>query len=224
MALVDHWPLAGLVVRTPRLELRWPSDELIVQLVELARLGVHEPGPCPFGVAWEELASPDMERSALQHHWGLRASWKPDDWSLGLVTVVDGEVVGSQAIQAKDLARRRVVDTGSWLGRAHQGRGIGTEMRAAVLHLAFDGLGALRAESGAWEDNTSSITVSRRLGYVECGDEVRMRHGGGRGRMVRLVLERTAWEARRRDDVEVVGLDACRVHLGVDPGSWLSPR
>jgi RimJ/RimL family protein N-acetyltransferase len=224
MALVDHWPLAGLVVRTPCLELRYPSDELVVESVELARLGVHGPGPCPFGVAWEELPSPDMERSALQHHWGLRASLRPDDWALGLVTVVDGEVVGSQSIQAKDFARRKVVDTGSWLGRAHQGRGIGTEMRAAVLHLAFAALGAERAESGAWEDNASSLTVSRRLGYVENGDEVRMRHGGGRERMVRLVLERAAWERHRRDDIEVLGLEPCLVALGVEAGEWRSPR
>ena len=41
----------------------------------------------------------------------------------------------------------RTVGTGSWLGRPYQGRGIGKEMRGAVLALAFDGLGAEVAET-----------------------------------------------------------------------------
>ena len=38
-------------------------------------------------------------------------------------------------------------------------------MRAAVLHLAFDGLGARRAVSDAFEDNPGWLGVSRKLGY-----------------------------------------------------------
>jgi hypothetical protein len=37
-------------------------------------------------------------------------------------------------------------------------------MRAAVLFLAFDGLGALAAESGALEGNDASSRVSGKLG------------------------------------------------------------
>ena len=42
-------------------------------------------------------------------------------------------------------------------------------MRAAVLHLAFAGLGALEAQTSAWIDNTASQRVSLRLGYVHEG-------------------------------------------------------
>lgn len=57
----------------------------------------------------------------------------------------------------------RQVSTASWLGLHHQRQGIGTEMRAAVLHLAFAGLGAVDALSGAFEDNPSSFSVSEKL-------------------------------------------------------------
>ncbi|MBY8854139.1 GNAT family N-acetyltransferase, partial [Saccharothrix sp. MB29] len=59
----------------------------------------------------------------------------------------------------------REVDTGSWLGLEHQGKGCGTEMRAAVLLFAFDHLGALAARSSAFDDNLPSHGVSRKLGY-----------------------------------------------------------
>lgn len=65
----------------------------------------------------------------------------------------------------------REVHTGSWLGRRYQGQGIGTQMRAAVLHLALDGLGAQRAVSAAFEDNPASLGVSRKLGYRDDGIE-----------------------------------------------------
>ena len=48
---------------------------------------------------------------------------------------------------AREFATRRMVGTGSWIGRDFQGRGFGKEMRAGLLTLAFDGLGAKLAET-----------------------------------------------------------------------------
>ena len=73
----------------------------------------------------------------------------------------DGVPIGSQSILAEDFATFRMVHTGSWLGRAYQGRGFGKEMRAAVLAFAFDGLGARRAETEAFADNAASNAVTR---------------------------------------------------------------
>ena len=56
--------------------------------------------------------------------------------------LVDGEVVAVQDLFAVAFPVTRVAPTGSWLRRRFQGRGIGTAMRAAVLHLAFEGLDA----------------------------------------------------------------------------------
>src|SRR5258708_4778253 len=91
--------------------------------------------------------------------------------ALELAVIRDGVVVGIQGIGGRDFAVLREVHTGSWLGRRYQRQGIGTQMRAAVLHLAFEGLGAKSAVSAAFEDNPASLGVSRKLGYRDGGIE-----------------------------------------------------
>lgn len=203
-----HWPLFDLRVRTPRLELRYPDDAMLVELADLAAAGVHDPDRMPFSVPWTDVAPPLQQRYSLQHHWLMRAQWTAKDWHLPMVTVHDGEVVGSQAMLGKDFAVLRAVSTGSWLGLAHQGRGFGKEMRAAILHLAFAGLGAEVALSGAWHDNAASLGVSRSFGYEENGRMAVLRRDQ-RDHQVLLRLPREVWEKQRRDDIEIVGLDAC---------------
>ena len=207
-ALPDHWPLFNLVVRTPRLELRLPRDDELAALATLAAAGIHDPSTMPFAVPWTDAASPELERQALQWWWRQRAEWRRDNWMFTGAVEVDGEMVGIQDVNAQDFAIRRSVVTGSWLGRAHQGKGIGVEMRAAALHLAFAGLAALEAHSGAWHDNTRSLAVSRRLGYRENGTEIRLRRSVA-DRHINLLMTREQWEGRRRDDIEIIGLDTC---------------
>ena len=168
--MAHPWPIFDLRIRTPRLELRAPTDDDLLALLEVARAGVHAPEKMPFLVPWTDLPSPEFERSFLRFYWGTRAAWTPESWQLPLVVVHDGAPVGIQEIAARDFATRRTVHTGSWLGRRHQGQGIGTEMRAAVLVLAFEGLGALAAESGAVEGNAASARISERLGYRPNGE------------------------------------------------------
>jgi RimJ/RimL family protein N-acetyltransferase len=107
----------------------------------------------------------------------------------------------------------REVHTGSWLGRRHQGRGIGTEMRAAVLHLAFAGLGADWAVSSAATDNPASIGVSRKLGYADDGTQLEVVRGQRRTEL-RFRLARQTWAARQTVPVEIEGLEPCRELLG----------
>ncbi|MFD8087591.1 GNAT family N-acetyltransferase [Kitasatospora sp. NPDC059722] len=159
--LIDHWPLLGLRLTTPRLELRLPSGEELSELADLAAEGVHDPGRMPFSVPWTDLPPRERARSVVQYHWLRLGNWTPDDWALNLAVFEHGRIVGLQTIAARDFATLREVDTGSWLGLRHQGRGVGTEMRAAVLHLAFAGLEAAEATSGAFADNPSSFRVFR---------------------------------------------------------------
>ena len=203
-----YWPLFDLRLRTERLELRWPTDEDCVELAALAAKGIHAPDFMPFQMPWTRASSPDLERGAMQFYWSMRANWQPHDWKCILVTRHGGEVIGTQDFQGTRFAIRRVVSSGSWLGRAHQGKGFGKEQRGAMLHLAFDGLGAHRAESGAWEDNGASLGVSRSLGYEENGDELHVVEGVVR-RQVRLKISREQWEAHRKYDVEISGLGPC---------------
>jgi RimJ/RimL family protein N-acetyltransferase len=212
---MDHalWPFAALRITTPELELRYPDDDDLVALAHLAAQGIHDPSNMPFFVPWTRAESPELERNVLQHGWGRRASLTRDDWSLPFAVCVDGDVVGVQDLFAKQFSVRRTVESGSWLTRRAQGRGIGSEMRAAVLHLAFAGLGAEEAHSGSFTDNPASAAVSRHNGYQSNGEEIRDREGRP-ARLQRWVLTRAQWTPRRRDDIELSGLGRCLPLLG----------
>ena len=215
------WPLFDLRLRTPRLELRLPTDDDLIELMNVAREGVVEEGQTFFAVPWHELPSPAFERQFLQHWWASRGSWNPTSWTLGLAVVADGWPVGIQDVMARDFAVRKTVVTASWLGRAHQGRGYGTEMRAAVLNLAFEGLGAEVAESGYFEGNGASAGVSAKLGYVANGDEV-WAVGHQRAVEHRLRVARDTWQ-RDLVPVTIEGLAPCLKLFGVGqltPSEW----
>ena len=207
-----YWPLFDLRVRTPRLELRPPDDDVAVELARIAAQGIHDPATMPFMIPFTDQASPQLERSSLQYLWRTRAEWSPEKWALPLAVIADGTVVGLQDVNAEAFPTLRTVRTGSWLGRAHQGQGIGKEMRAAVLHLAFAGLGAASAYSGAWHDNAASLGVSRALGYLDNGDVMAIRRDKA-DRMINLTLPRERWQ--RRDDIVIEGLEPCLEMFGL---------
>lgn len=208
------WPLYQLRLRTGALELRLPDEAELVALCRVARAGIHDPATMPFGVAWTDKPSPQFEREFMQFHWGLRGRWSPQDWTLELAVFHDGQPIGSQGIKAVDFAVLREVHTGSWLGRAYQGRGLGKQMRAAVLELAFTGLGAAMATSSAFLDNPASIGVSRALGYRDNGIG-QMAPRGERREQLHLRINREQWLARRYCEVEIVGLAGCRDMFGL---------
>jgi RimJ/RimL family protein N-acetyltransferase len=205
----EYWPLLDLRIRTARLEIRLPNDATLVQLARLAATGVHDPSTMPFLFPWTDEPSPLLEQGMLQWGWRHRAEWTPNDWSFGGAVFLEGEVVGVQSLMAKDFAVDREVKSGSWLGRAYQGRGLGREMRAAILTLAFDGLGALVAHSGGFTDNEASLKVSRSLGYEDNGRRMVPRRGVP-AELVDLRLERAKWEVQDHVNVEIVSLDECR--------------
>ncbi|GAC1601239.1 MAG: GNAT family protein [Acidimicrobiales bacterium] len=213
----SYWPFFDLRIRTPRLELRYPDDELLVALAGVAAAGTHDRDRMPFLEPWSRAPSGELERNALQHWWGRRAQLAPHDWTITLAVLEAGRPVGVQDLLAKDFGVRRSFETGSWLGLEYQGRGIGTEMRSAALHLGFDGLRAQRAETGAFEDNPESQGVTNKLGYVPNGTFVRVREGQ-QAALLRYVLTRERWEQGRRGDIIIEGLDACLGLLGLSDG------
>jgi RimJ/RimL family protein N-acetyltransferase len=211
--LTDVWPLFGLVLRTPRLELRVPSLEQLAALAVLADEGVHDPAEMPFETPWTDRPPGPRGRSVMQYQWARWGELAPERWVLEFAVLAGGEPVGIQGASAREFAATREVHTGSWLGLRHHGRGIGTEMRAAVLHLAFAGLGAQWAISSAASDNGASIGVSRKLGYADDGIEVLAVRGRGRVER-RFRMDRETWAAHRSVPVEVEGLEPCRELLG----------
>jgi RimJ/RimL family protein N-acetyltransferase len=215
------WPLFGLRLRTPRLELRLPTDDDLLELARVARAGVTDEGQTFFAVPWDALPSPAFERQFLMHWWSVRGGWNPRNWSLGLAVVADGRPIGIQDMVGRDFSVRRTVVTASWLGRSKQGLGYGTEMRAAVLALAFDGLGAELAESGHFPGNSASARVSEKLGYVDNGEEI-WSVAGGRLVERRLRVTRDTWQ-RALVPVSIDGLEPCLKLFGVgdlSPEDW----
>ena len=209
-----HWPLFGLRIRTPQLMLRMPTLEDLDALADLAYDGIHDPAEMPFGVPWTDAAPDERARATLQYHWGQWSSWMPAKWTLELAVLQDGVAVGLQGISATDFAIVREVGSGSWLGRRYQGQGVGTEMRAAVLHFAFAGLGAEFATTEAFLDNHASLGVSRKLGYQRDGIERQSRRGKA-VTLQRMRLSRAQWEACRTVPVDIDGLVGCFGFFGL---------
>jgi RimJ/RimL family protein N-acetyltransferase len=215
--VTDLAPLYDLRLRTPRLELRLGSHEELVDLARLAEQGVHPPEEMPFAVAWtDRIGKPDFIETSVGYHEQHLADWSPEKWQLNLLVWESGELVGTQGMLAEDFRTRRTVHTGSWLGRRYQRRGVGTEMRAAMLELAFRGLGASRAESSWLEGNEASRRVSAKLGYVEyaVGEQSPrgapvVEHG--------VEIQRDAW--RCTIAVEIENLDPCLPLFGVTRAS-----
>jgi RimJ/RimL family protein N-acetyltransferase len=210
----DPWPLAGLVLRTPRLELRPDDDTGLRELVGVAYGGVHPPEEMPFTQPWTDADPRYLGRGSLQYFWRARADLGPERWAVNFLVRLDGRVIGTQGLMASGFAQTREVSSGSWLGLAHQRRGLGTEMRAAVLGFAFDHLDAQTARSEAFLDNPASLAVSRRLGYREDGTRVEPRRGTA-ATLQRVLLDRAGWNAHRPHwSLEVSGLEPCLGLLG----------
>lgn len=207
--------LTALRVRTPRLELRLATRAELRELAEVAQRGIHPPEEMPFTAAWTDSASsPSFRDDFVAFHENAVASWRPARWTLNLIAFETGRPVGTQALSARSFARTRRVETGSWLGRDRQGRGLGTEMRAAALEVAFGPLGADEASSTAHDGNEASRRVSEKLGYTAAGTETH-RPRGERVRATRLVRRRDAW--RSPVPVEIEGLGPLLPLFGAAP-------
>jgi RimJ/RimL family protein N-acetyltransferase len=212
---MHNWPLTGITARTPLVELRWPTPQDLDDLAGLGAEGVHTPGFMPFFSQWTDGDRATVARRVLQRHWNAMANWSPADWTLYLVVVHDGEVVGSQSLGARDYAVTGEVLLTSWLGLRHQGLGLGGHARAAVLELAFAGLGAQDAFSVVRRGNTASQAVCRKFGFTHDGTQVNAVRGQ-RAISDRYRLNRADWQAFRSIPVEIGGLEPALPMFGTD--------
>ena len=166
----------------------------------------------PFRLAWTDR--PDVAETFAPYHLAARENWRPESWSLLLGVWFEGELVGAQDVRGEEFAATRRFETGSWLGAAFQGRGLGTEMRYAVLELGFAGLGAEVAVSGAFVGNTASERVSEKLGYEVVGESEHAPRGVPQRERI-FELTRARWESQPRPQVEIDGLEPCLPLFGV---------
>lgn len=170
-SLEEIYPPFGLSIACGPLELRVLRDDDFPELVELVQGGISDPDlPMPFITAWHEIrhelgASDAFPATSLAWWWTQRAQFQPDHWQLALAVRENGVLVGMQDALTHHFPLTRSVSTGSWLGRPHQGHGLGTLMRQMVVGFAFDHLGAVECLSGYVVGNRASEAVSRKVGY-----------------------------------------------------------
>ncbi|MDO5644798.1 MAG: GNAT family N-acetyltransferase [Dermabacter sp.] len=186
------------------LELRLIRDADFPAYAALLREDIFAPEFAEAMFPWLDAEPEDRIRGALQYQWGKRASLDPSSWELPLGVFYRGALIGSQSIVATSFELSRTVETGSWLTRAYQGRGLGTLARQAVVDFSFTHLKADRAESSALVTNTPSLRVSRRLGYVDNGTQMVVE--GGKACLHQRVLVTPQTFVRPDTPVQVEGL------------------
>lgn len=212
MRLAPHYAPFGLRITAGALDLVPVTDEIIPTLVDLALAGIHPPDQMPFQVPWSTAPPEELGANMAQFYWQSRADFSRASWSLNFAVVHEGHVVGCQDLTAQHFGTTRSAETGSWLGAAFQGHGIGTMMRQAMCAFAFDELGAAELTSSAFLDNPASLAVSARLGYRPNGVQRRVRRPGELAHLQRLRL--VPRDLVRGEPVTVTGVVALRAMIG----------
>lgn len=211
----NDWPLYGIRVVTPRLELRYVDEELGAELADLAERGIHDPGFMPFAAPWTDVDPELLRPNTLKYYWHCRAETEPSHWDMPFAVIAEGVVVGTSALAANHFPILRQFETGSWLGSEYQGQGLGRELREASLHLGFAGFGATLAKTAAFEDNAPSLGVTESLGYSTNGAQRKVRRGKlANSLLFKLTVDE--WTERlRRTDISIEGLEPCLQTLGL---------
>ncbi len=214
-SISDLFPPLGLRAAAGPVELRGIGDDDLVTLAELAAAGIHEPDRMPFFFPWTDVPADQLGLPFVQYHWRSRAEWSPTSWELNLGVWFEGRLVGVQGVSTRDFLVTRSGETGSWLGQAHQGKGIGTVMRQVICALCFDHLGFTEITSGAFSDNPASLAVSRKVGYRLNGVRRLARRPGELAVNQGLVLSPDDL-VRGEHPLEVSGVAAVRRSIGLD--------
>ena len=202
--LAELYPPLGLRIAAGELTLRLLRDADLPAYTELisSRLFADEEAPHVF--AWWNREPAVRQRESLQFVWSGRAAIGPEKWTLQFGVFEGDRLIGAQDLSAESFAKLRVVNSGSYLRLDAQGRGVGTLMRQMILVLAFDHLGAVRAESGAILGNEQSLAVSRKCGYELDGIQVTT-NGDQRVELQRVAVTPATF-LRPETEVVVTGL------------------
>lgn len=212
-----YWPLFDLRLTTPDVVLRPMTEADQLAVADLLPDDVElDPAATTYAGLDERTA-----RGVVVHqaYWRAYGTWCPEAWRLSFAVFAGGELIGAQELEGNDFPTLRTVDTSSFLVPSARGRGLGQQMRSAVLALAFGPLEARAAITEAWHDNHASLGVSRALGYQPNGEALQ-RRGTGVDVMVHLRLTREAWLARAdRPQVSISGFDPCRPLFGLPPSA-----
>lgn len=146
----------ALVVRGPRLSLRYPVPEDAPALYEIGR-----DAEVTRFFSWGPYTDPAQPLGYIESLGPARRAGTRLEFA-----IVDEEdrplgITGLTELSVRD--RRAVV--GTWLGREHWGSGANRESKVLVLALAFRRLGLIRASALVNPANTRSVQALEGLGF-----------------------------------------------------------
>jgi RimJ/RimL family protein N-acetyltransferase len=207
--------MGSIVVIGEQVRLRTIDTVTGEALTELAVRGIYDPSWQPFGVPWTDDAPDEMRRALPTFYASTSHSAVPERWELPMAVEHEGDLIGFAKIQASDISASGRFSTGSWLGLAFQGRGLGTQVRRACLAAGFKGLGAQSAHTQANANNAASLGVTRKLEYLASGHfELEIR--GEPMTKLEFTMQREHWrEEVWREDFTLLGFEPFRTFLGL---------
>jgi [ribosomal protein S5]-alanine N-acetyltransferase len=153
-----------------------------------------------------------MNRASLQFHKGrafapvtpaqyaryLAACRQPNFLGLLIKRRADGAVVGALELSQIVMGVFRSAYLGYYLGAPYAGQGLMSEAIALVLTHAFTEMGLHRVEANIQPDNTASLALVAKLGFVREGYSRRYLKIRGRWRdHERWAILVEDWRARR---------------------------
>lgn len=155
---------------TPRLVLRElaPVDAVALQLLHDARRD--DPGRSMIGDIEDQAAR-------IANYERYRG---PDEMRriMAFVAFHDGAMIGTVSLDRPRQAR--IGGIGVFVGDAHQGRGLGTELVARMLRFGFEDCDMHRIEADVEVSNIASQRVMKRVGMVREGVMRDCTFAGGR--------------------------------------------
>ena len=164
--------------------------------IEVSLKGIHDPATCRSALPWTDKPSPLFERNSIQHYWQQPGRAHAERMAHPLRR--PGRRRGRRRAgrrRARTSPRRRVASTGSWLGQAFQGQGIGKEMRAAVLHFLSPASTPSAASAARGTTTRRRSACRARWATSRTARRSRLRRDE-RDRQIRLLLTREEWEKR----------------------------
>ena len=190
-----------MVVRGPRLSLRYPAPVDVPALFELG-----QDADVTRFFSWgpytdESEASAFVERVTDQREAGERLEFAIAD--------ENDRLIGITGLSEFSLRDRRAT-VGTWLGRPYWGTGANAESKALILRLGFERLGLLRASALASPDNARSLAALERLGFEQEGVLRGWHIHGGEQRDVAILR-------LMREDFERSPLAGTKVEFEGDP-------
>ena len=158
------WPEPAYVIRTERLVIRAFERTDVTSVHEAVLDNAEALRPWMPWIEHEPMTP--AERAALLR--GFRARFDlGEDFVYGIFDPEDGRYLGGCGLHAR--VSQCALEIGYWIVRDRWGEGLATEAAAALTRVAIDRMEVDKVEIRVSPRNLRSLSVPRKLGYVEEG-------------------------------------------------------